>query len=87
MRPSTITLPLSPAVVRKLPEVVTVEVTVDSALTAAGEGALAVAAEGPLPATTLATVGGLFTASTCSSHLRLLSSPQSTLLAFLCLFW
>ena len=65
--------------VRKLPEVVTVEVTVDSAL--------AVAVEGPLPATTLAIVGGSFTASTCSSHLRVLFLPQRTLLATLCLFW
>jgi len=87
VRPSTTTLPLTPAVVRKLPEVVTVEVTVDTALATAEEGALAVAAEGPLPATTLAIVGGLFTASTCSSHLRLLSTSQSALLATLHLLW
>lgn len=77
MRPSTMTLPLTPAVVRKLPEVVTVEVTVDSAL----------AVEGPLPATTLAIVGGSFTASTCSSHFRLLSTSQGTLLTDLWSFW
>lgn len=73
--------------VRKLPEVVTVEVTVDTALATAEEGALAVAAEGPLPATTLAIVGGLFTASTCNSHLILLPLPQSTIFVTLQLLW